>query len=114
MQLTEWQRRTAEQVAKAFPLERGKLGRIASGNHLTADNDEPEPLPVALAGQPDKVLWMAVGAAFQNGADACQDCGYCRGFEGAPGERLTECTLGALPFHKPRMCPALAGEEVEA
>lgn len=60
-----------------------------------------------------KVQWMAVGAAFQAGNPACNDCGYCSGFEGAPGERLSECTLGDRPYHKPSDCPAIS-EEVTA
>lgn len=45
MVLTEWHRQQAARIAAAHPLD-GRPAR-ASGNHLAAQNDEPEPLTEA-------------------------------------------------------------------
>jgi hypothetical protein len=45
--LTEWHRRVALDIAQAFPLTPAVRVR-ADGNHLTAQNDEPEPDEAAL------------------------------------------------------------------
>lgn len=79
------------------------LARVAGPHISLAPNDAAPKRPL-----PDqRLLWMAVGAAFQDGRDECRDCGFKSGYEGAPGESLSECTLGRRSWHRPQHCAAV-------
>lgn len=94
-------------LAQIFALDR----RIASGNHCTAQNDEPEPSHLRLVTNP-KAAWMAVGAAWQRQDSACESCRFVDrhsqvvGFdEGQATQNTVSCGLRAP--HSPLACPAL-------
>lgn len=92
-------------LAQIFALDR----LIARGNHLAAQNDEPEPSHLRLV--PTRQAWMAVGAAFQREDYACERCPYLErhsqqvGFdEGRATQNTVSC--GLRPPHSPFECPA--------